>query len=146
MSARRNDHNDLYIRRLDEKIQEADLAAMAAWGRNVDLATAIDHRNRSSELSRLLDRILEQRASIRRSMASFLLADVVDTATWRRQFDDASITGREAPAELTALRDAIGEERRHWSTDDGLLEGTLAGLVLSIDLLLADVRRYHHTL
>jgi hypothetical protein len=115
VSRRRSDHDDPYLRRLDENIQRAHLAALGSGLRAIEIDDEISRRERAGDLRSLLDEIFERRASIRVQLSGPPLAGRVDIDGWLRQLDDSPLTGPRAESELVALRDAVEEEGRGWS-------------------------------
>jgi hypothetical protein len=115
MSRRRRDHDDPHVRRLDDNIRKAHLAALRSGLRAIDIDDEINRQARADGLRHVLDRILQQRASIRALLSGPPLAGQVDTEDWLRQLDDSPLTGSRAETELVALLEQIEEERHGWS-------------------------------
>jgi hypothetical protein len=140
VSRRRGDHDDPYVRRLDESIRRAHLAALGSGLRAIEIDDEISRRQPAGDLRSLLDEIFEQRASIRAQLSGPPLAGRVDTDGWVSQLDDSPLTGPRAESELVVLRDAVEAEGGGWSglvvaprtqlgNDDPLVFSSVTGLL-----------------
>jgi hypothetical protein len=114
MSSRRNDHDDPYIRRLDDNIRRAHLDALRAGSEAVAIGEEIGRKARTGELGGLLDRILAERSWIRDQLTSPPLSDRVATDVWVQRLADCPLTGPGAVAQLESLLERVEQERRRW--------------------------------